>query len=173
MRWRDIKTEPMTAADGDDRGFVLQQLTDGHINSFPWHNRGGVVSWMPLSELPKFTPVPDPPDGWRLVVAGDAFDKRAQMFARGNWVTTVNNKDYSDAGVYIIPIDPPKPTYRPFANAAEFEPYSSKRWRFKGSSSDYRRMPANFGDTFHSTATWKKSLETKVFCDGTPFGVKQ
>jgi len=181
MRWRDIKTEPMTKADGDDRGFVLQKLLNGHIDAYPWDNKGNVAAWMPLSDLPEFVPqiaLPVVPEGWRMVVQGDAFDERRKRWNHHSkeWVAGQIGH-YAVGDIYIIPIDPPKPTYRAFANAAEFEPFKNMWWRGKSYISSHQNPPAQFNDHLHGNNTWEYSLAEKVFCNGTPeglpFGVKQ
>ena len=75
--------------------------------------------------------------------------------------------------------EPPKPEYRPFANAAEFEPHRDK-WikRFEGDSP----KPGMFKVTgFSDFSIWKScgsrvgyaDLLNTTFRDGTPCGVKQ
>jgi len=175
MRWRDIKYEPMAEADGNHRRQVLQQLEDGTVDVYPWDSVLHVVAWMPIRELPKFVPSPDPPEGWRLVIAGEPFDRRAKiLIGNERWETTGNYTCYADAGTYIVPIDP---TYRPFADAAEFLQFRSLWWRHKAQKLNDQNPPAQFSDEFHGQVTWRQSLATKVFCNGTPeglpFGVKE
>jgi hypothetical protein len=67
---------------------------------------------------------------------------------------------------------PPTPTYRPFASAAEFDAFATKPWRFDSDAESMRRPPAIYTDKHHNGETWNQSLATKIFCDGTPFGVK-
>ena len=174
MRWRDIKTNPMTKADADENGEVLQLLKGGGFGVYSWSYIDNVVAWMPTSELPKFVPVPDPPEGYRLVVKGEAFDERRQVWsvARNMW-TASSVKDYADGYTYAVPIDPPKPTYRPFKDAAEFRAKANVWWRFKNDTLGYHRPPDGFGDVSHSGVSWQESFETKVFCDDSPFGVKE
>jgi hypothetical protein len=75
-------------------------------------------------------------------------------------------------GVYVVPIEPPAPTYRPFANAAEFDPFALKLWRLVSDPQDTRRSPASYSDCDHCGQSWQHSFDKKVFTDGTPFGVK-
>jgi hypothetical protein len=65
MRWRDIRFEKPTEADGNSSGSVLQLLEGGTVGLWRWDSLGGMKAWMPISDLPKFDPIPDPPEGWR------------------------------------------------------------------------------------------------------------
>jgi hypothetical protein len=173
MHWRDIRFEKPTEADADKHGRILQLLESGRVVQWSWHNLTGSVAWMPTSELPAFTPIPDPPEGWRFVEKGEAFDKRAKYWGLSNhWVETLQEDGYAKELVYIVPIDPPEPQYRPFANAAEFDGWATLFWRYKEDSSDTRRSPMSYSDQGHFGDSWKVALDEKVFSDGSPFGVK-
>jgi hypothetical protein len=89
------------------------------------------------------------------------------------WVKAGVPETWEDE-VYIVPIDPPapEPTYRPFANADEFEPHAMRFWRYKIDPVHRHRLAYDFDDRGHQTENWKQSLNDKVFSDGTPFGVK-
>jgi hypothetical protein len=116
---------------------------------------------------------PKPPEGWRYVQAGESFDKRAKYWCRTSreWHQT-RSTGYDPPLAYIVPIDPPAPTYRPFASAAEFDAYVWELWRYKSDPPSTRRPLGEFNDRTHNNDTWQISLEYKIFCDGTPFGVK-
>jgi len=178
MRWRDIRFEKPTEADADQYGEVLFWDNDGDVCSASWSNdTDGHLFWMPMSELPNPPDrVPDPPEGWRFVQPGDAFDKRAKYWADVfGWAEAWQDDFYDSQCTYIVPIDPPKPPepqYRPFANAAEFEPHKNKWWRYKSADSDEQIPPALFNDKIHGVQYWQDSFENKVFSDGSPFGVK-
>jgi hypothetical protein len=180
MRWRDIRFEKPTEADGDAvHSEVIVVCKEGKRWSRNWEDvfdDGDVIAWMPLSELPAFDPIPDPPEGWRFVEKGEAFDKRAKYWGLSNhWVETLQDDGYAKELVYIVPIDPPKPPkpqYRPFANAAEFEPYKNKWWRYKSMGDDEQVPPVLFNDKIHGTQYWDDAFTNKVFSDGSPFGVK-
>jgi len=222
MPWRDIRTNPMTADDADERGDVYQLLNNNETGFYGWESVSMVIAWMPTEEWNElikssFIPTVSPPegwrrlgdeeafderaklwtagnhseyiipidlpisspDGWRLVVKGDAFDKRAKILIGSYWETTNNNRNYTKDGVYIVPIDPPKPTYRPFANAAEFEPFKNMWWMYKanGQNRNEQCPPIRFNDRWHGNDSWERSFEAKVFINGTPeglpFGVKE
>jgi hypothetical protein len=175
MRWRDIRFEKPTEADGDDCGQVLQMLSEGSVGSYHYANDCDCIAWMPLSELPAFDRIPDPPEGWRFVQAGEPFDKRAMFWFQQRWEITCNLATYDPHSIYIVPIDPPKPPepqYRPFANAAEFEPYELKFWRYKDDCKDLRRKPCSYSNDGHFGDQWCQSFDNKVFSDGSPFGFK-
>jgi hypothetical protein len=179
MRWRDVRFEKPTEADGDAFGEVAVYRFNRTKAGCPWDcvsDNGDF--WCPLCELPDPPDrIPDPPEGWRFVVDGDAFDKRAKVWVLGSkeWVKTWQEREYDSRYVYIVPIDPPKPPepqYRPFANAAEFEPYALRFWRFNDDCKDSRRAPSSYSNEGHFGDGWSRSFDSKVFSDGSPFGVK-
>jgi len=225
MRWRDIRFEKPTVADTDDNGEVLQLLKSGRVCYSDWDDEYLVIAWMPISELPAFDRIPDPPEGWRFVVAGDAFDARAMYWndRKKEWEPTGNRQNYGSLELYtyIVPIDPPappdgyelatgdgphdglifycpidkqwkpvlrvdgvrkidpgwyavpvKPQYRPFANAAEFDIWAFKFWRYKDDLRSVRRPPMSYSDDGHYGDKWDVSFIRKEFADGSPFGVK-
>jgi hypothetical protein len=178
MRWRDVRFEKPTEHDQEGySGEVLVAYKDNTKQAVHWMDIGktDATHWAPLSELPDPPDrIPDPPEGWRFVEKGDAFDKRAMHWncGRKQWVTTGNLHGYSRDDIYVAPVDPPVPQYRPFANAAEFEPHKNKWWRYKSADNDEQIPPALFNDKIHGVQYWQDSFENKVFSDGTPFGVK-
>jgi len=178
MRWRDIRFEKPTEADGDGAGKILQLLSSGVVVRCGWNDLFKTVAWMPISELPSFDPIPDPPEGWRFVQAGEAFDSRYQLWDES--MKEYRPRNYprmplTPNTVYIVPIDPsapPEPQYRPFANAAEFVPHRDKWWRYKSMTDDQHNPPALFNNLVHCNQYWNDSFKNKVFDDGTPFGVR-
>ena len=171
--WIDIRERKPTDADADkewQKGRIFVVYGDDFARSADWDWRGDYVAWMPI---PRFTPLPDPPEGWRQVQEGEPFDKRAKYWSRAikQWSNTQND-NWDATLTYIVPIDPPEPTYRPFANAAEFDPFALKMWRLKTEAADTRRRPSDYSDRVHGGRSWKDSFDCKIFCDGTPFGVK-
>jgi hypothetical protein len=171
MRWRDIRFEKPTEADADEKGKVLQLLPTGGVVSWPWDGRDHVVAWMPMSEIPAFDRVPDPPDGWRFVEKGEAFDERAKVWSlyRKDFVNAVF-ESYSDDYLYIVPVNPPKPKYRPFANAAEFAPHRD-RWICTPGANTVRRID-HYNDQGVNGMAWESLLRNRTFEDGTPCGVE-
>jgi hypothetical protein len=176
MRWRDIRFEKPTEADADSFGRVLILYKGGYFGLVNYKSAAASIAWMPLSELPAFDRIPDPPEGWRFVQAGEAFDKRAKHWDETDSTWNLTSTDFwAVRNTYIVPIDPPKPPepqYRPFADAAEFEPYSTKLWRFTDDAKDTRRQSLDFNDRVCGGITWERCLANKVFADGSPFGVR-
>jgi len=149
---------------------------DGKVGSYGFGNTYKTIAWMPLSELPAFTPIPDPPDGWRLVdQTKDVDDGRAMTLAADDntWITRgFSGREWCEGNTYIIPIDPPEPQYRPFANAAEFEPYENRFWRYKDDIPTVRRSPQFYSDDGHFSDGWDYCFSRKQFGDGSPFGIQ-
>jgi hypothetical protein len=150
-------------------------FVDGSFGTHALPIRGFVVAWMPISELPKFDPIPDPPEGWRFVAKGEAFDERAKRWSNieNMWCATMQRGRYDPDLAYIVPIDPPKPPepqYRPFANAAEFTSYR-ERWIVNPASGVHRRVEM-YGDDGAMGMSWDGLFRNRTFDDGSPFGVK-
>jgi len=126
MRWRDIQFEKPTEADGDEFGEVLVCRNRGSKYTTAWDSIStNERHWAPLSELPDPPdPIPDPPEGWRFVQPGEAFDKRAMVWneCTKKWMT-LPFPYFHEEYTYIVPIDPPappEPQYRPY-NADELK----------------------------------------------------
>jgi hypothetical protein len=184
MRWRDIRFEKPTAADGNEDGEVLQKMSHGSVMMYFWGNITDCIAWMPPSELPAFNPIPDPPEGWRFVEKGEAFDERAKYWAGGGcWIQTGQDDYYAEDFAYIVPVDPPqppeppRPKYRPFANGQEFRPHYGKLIREKAVPDHYTTLTAFSEWTgWVSGASigiaWPDLFSEFEFADGTPFGVE-
>jgi hypothetical protein len=178
MRWRDIRFEKPTEADGDKiHREVVVVCKKGYCRTRTWDDvdDGDVVAWMPLSELPAFDPIPDPPEGWRFVEKGDAFDKRAKFWFSRRWENTHNLAVFDPHSVYIVPIDPPKPPkpqYRPY-NAAELKQTIGK---LVDGVSGYRAMITGAcGDSVYCQGQRVPSdqlLKNHTWTDGGKCGVK-
>jgi hypothetical protein len=178
MRWRDIRFEKPTEKDGQ---IVYRDEADLRWISQA-HGGNGASCWMPLSELPQ-PDLPGPiPDGWRAVDKEvDAFRDDAKCWAGMSygWSQTLNThtRGYSADRDYIVPIDPPEPQYRPFANAAEFMPHAD-RWLKEKLQEDFRATVCAFNDKrFWMSGAMVSTTYADGFCmfefaDGTPFGVK-
>jgi len=175
MRWRDIRFEKPTKADADKNGDILQLLNDGKVTTWHWKGLGGCIAWAPLSELPKFDPIPDPPEGWRFVDKekdkrrNDAkcFNPRTQEWYGVN----PHVLEWTNDNIYIVPIDPPASLYRPFANFDEWWPHRN-------------RYVKRLSDGFIGRSCWDPTstgfqIDPKTFVflnddgsDGEPCGVK-
>jgi len=180
MRWRDIRFEKPTEADADEvHGEVIVVGSKGKRRALNWEDaseKGNCIAWMPLSELPVFDRIPDPPEGWTWADKSKPFDKRAKYWSKtsGSWLLTGHSGDYGKVYAYIVPIDPPEPPepqYRPFANAAEFEPYRDKWWRHKSDVPSRRRPPVAYDGLGIGTESWEQCFISRFFDDGSPFGV--
>ncbi len=181
MRWRDIRFEKPTTADEDKAGRVLAQYADGTVlAAFPKHI-GVAVAWMPMSELPKFIALPEPPEGYRYKIKEDVFTSKAKCWCEesGKWVITMQREQYAPHDIYCVPIEL---TYRPFVSAEEFAPHFNRpvdrrdheneqvpgAWRFSGYD-DVRVFCGNTEHTYYELFT-----KQHHFADGDkePFGVK-
>ena len=182
MRWRDIRFEKPTEADGDVvHGEVLIDCKSGKRrakNCKDVCDDGDVIAWMPLSELPAFDPIPDPPEGWRFVEKGEAFDKRAKCWCKtGGWQLTQQLDSYDPEMVYIIPINPPKPPepqYRPFANREEAMARFDDRVVRKKSGNISRISTVGKTSCRIGATPWDYDMafDEFAFADGTPFGIE-
>jgi hypothetical protein len=177
MRWRDIRFEKPTEHDQEGySGEVLVAYKDNTKQAVHWMdiNKTDAVAWMPLSELPAFDRIPDPPEGWRFVQAGEAFDDRAKFWncVMEHYSDTVRCKSYQENSVYIVPIDPPEPQYRPY-NAAELIQTVGK---LVDGVSGYRAMITGAcGDSVYCQGQRVSSdqlLKNHAWTDGGKCGVK-
>ena len=116
------------------------------------------------------------PDGWELVRIGRA--KRGEFFVGylGRYCEYIAPDESSDANYVIIrKIEKPK-QFRPFANAAEFEPHRDKWIKRKSGNVDHRIKTHSYNNLKHYTGdigdTWQAMFDDYEFEDGTPFGVE-
>jgi hypothetical protein len=174
MRWRDIRFEKPTEKDG----LILVKLHDGTERIWHWdmHAESRLKCWIPTSELPQ-PGLPGPiPDGWRPV--DKAVDKKRtdEMFwLNGAWRPTKRDDTWDSGTAYIVPIEPPAPQYRPFANAAEFAPHRG-RWVCFCDDPYNQLLPYSFNDKYiwhaNRSITWDEMFSQAKFADdGSPFGV--
>jgi|688.fasta_scaffold15454_9 hypothetical protein len=170
MNWIDIRIRKPTAADANKDGLVLQLSRMGNVSFYHWKSLGGVVAWMPI---PEFKPV-DPPEGYRLIdTANEPFRSGAKFFDYSNKVwRSARNTKYEAFLLYCAPIDEPKPKYRPFKNATEFEPYKNK-WTVRIGSTE-ALPPQRYSSYAWSVYTWEEAFRRFMFVDdGMPFGVPE
>jgi hypothetical protein len=116
------------------------------------------------------------PEGWELVRIGSPEDlewivSRSGLPLQHLRLTDARlNKNY----IIIRKIEKPK-EYRPFANAAEAEPFFDRKLRYKGNSSCKLRLTfigeagCGIGD---NVQLYKEAFERCEFDDGAPFGIE-
>jgi hypothetical protein len=121
MRWRDIRFEQPTEADGDKiHREVIAVCKKGKRWARNWEDvfdDGDLVAWMPLSELPAFDRIPDPPEGWMWATTDDSPNKHAKVWSHTNKCWMITGGYIVKGEAYIVPIDPPEPQYRPYTAA--------------------------------------------------------
>jgi hypothetical protein len=112
------------------------------------------------------------PEGWRLVAIRRV--KNGEWFIERSGRIELWREPDDETSCWVHPIiekiEQPK-QYRPFANAAEFEPHRDRWWRFKKESNEFFRT-YYYSDKSHMGHNWHESFAQKVFDDGTPFGVE-
>lgn len=171
MSWVNFRLRKPTEGDCDPVGRVFVRTKTGGLDIVirgaiqPYH-----VAWMPI---PEFTPLPDPPAGYRLIdPATELFNSKAMWYSENSseWQPTLNAESYGLGVIYAVPIKPPEPQYRPFANAEEFKPYRNRWWRPK--DSDRLMPPSSYSETNFASCDWQHAFESLEFECGHPFGVK-
>lgn len=114
------------------------------------------------------------PEGWELVRVGKPIynvDWVINVF--GNPALCDFDTSYENKPI-IRKIEKPK-QYRPFANAAEAEPFWDRKLRYKGSDDCRLRVVTlkpihcRVGD---STYTYREAFNLFECIDGTPFGIE-
>jgi hypothetical protein len=126
--------------------------------------------------IPDYAPLPDPPEGYEILTDYDAEPHPEAMYWSGNnavWERRAYpERTYSDVEnlIYAVPIKPPEPQYRPFANADEFRPFRDRWWRHKKSAKEH--PPNSFDDEGYSGWSWNGAFNYLEFDDGTPFGMQ-
>jgi hypothetical protein len=125
---------------------------------------------------PYVEPLPEVGEGYRLATEADASRRDRDMCdVHGRWVPA-HVGIYASNYTYRVPIDPPAPQYRPFANAAEFMPHAD-RWLKEKLQEDFRATVCAFNDKgFWMSGAMVSTTYADGFCifefdDGTPFGV--
>ena len=116
------------------------------------------------------------PEGWELVRVGRV--KRGEFYvdmagSAIEWNQTIESC-YANY-VVIRKIEKPR-QFRPFANAAEFEPHRDKWIKRKSGNVDHRIKTHSYNNLKHYTGdigdTWQTMFDDYEFEDGTPFGVE-
>lgn len=123
------------------------------------------------------------PDGWELVRFDYVNDGESYLGRHGEICLYVLSEPTQLKRLIVRKIEKPK-RYRPFANAAEFEPHRD-RWIKRSDKADtHETMPAGcfrvtaYNDHYFWTSaigatSYEKAFEDgKCFDDGSPFGVE-
>lgn len=162
-----------TKEDADSYGNVLWLLKSGDTYSLTWdmdHGEQKVVAWMPI---PPYTPIPEIPEGYRLLRKDEYSQKKhpkARVLVQNTWCLVGSlTAEYSGSFTYIVPIEP-EPQYRPFRDAEEFRPHRDRWWRYKDSPGT-KNPPQSYHDLGVSSLFWCHAFELIEFDDGIPFGM--
>lgn len=115
------------------------------------------------------------PDGWELVRVGPVCYGEWRLMESG----AVKQWDIMEPSlgwaVVLRKIEKPK-QYRPFANAAEFEPHRDKWIKQKLENADHRFKTQAYSNLMHYAGQdgeeWEAAFDYFEFEDGTPFGVE-
>lgn len=114
------------------------------------------------------------PDGWLPVRFDYAVDGEAYVKGDGEVTVHVGARPTQAKRLIVRKIEKPK-RYRPFANAAEFEPHRDRWFRVKMNLGHAIRTSA-YDDRRHWSGeecdTWEKMFADYEFENGTPFGVE-
>ena len=114
------------------------------------------------------------PEGWQLVRIGKVKPGEIRVDSEGNPAEWNSVESTSVNYAIIRKIEKPK-QFRPFANAAEFEPHRDRWFRVKMQPGHTIRTSA-YDDRRHWSGeecdTWEKMFADYEFEDGTPFGVE-
>ena len=118
--------------------------------------------------------IPGVPEGWRLVRIS-RWPKVGEyaIYSPGE-VVRVTEPDQWELACIVEEIEQPK-QYRPFANAAEFEPHRDRWLNPKFAPDQYIRTTAYIDRghwVFEEYNTWEKMFANYLFDDGSPFGVE-
>ena len=114
------------------------------------------------------------PEGWELVRIGRPMCGEFRVDAIGKPIAVTDNQICAMDCPIIRKIEKPK-QYRPFANAAEAEPFWDRKLRYKSCPSAILRISV-LGETLIETGrdnyTYQEAFDMFECTDGTPFGVE-
>lgn len=110
------------------------------------------------------------PDGWELVRIGSVCYGEWRLMESGSvkqWDVMEPSLGWA---VVLRKIEKPK-QYRPFANAAEFEPFRDRWWK-KTCGDDRVYPPCYYNDSYSGGLHFDRCFIDRIFDDGTPFGIE-
>ena len=178
MRWRDVRFEKPTEADGDCHGEVVTVLYDGRKVAINWDSTDILDMahfWCPMRELPdppsRIPDPPAPPEGYQVATDADSYD--AMIFycpIDRKWKPVPAKSGRKiEPGWYAVPA---KLQYRPY-NAAELKQTIGK---LVDGVSGYRAMITGVcGDSVYCQGQRVPSdqlLKNHTWTDGGRCGVK-
>jgi hypothetical protein len=113
MNWIDIRFQKPKQADADSGRRVICLLENGDTTLQFWDKvfvgQTSAIAWLDPKTLPKFEPIPEPPEGYRWRQNHDEFTAEAMVWIDGRqWVKTGARNDYCDGFIYAVPLEPPK-----------------------------------------------------------------
>jgi len=109
------------------------------------------------------------PEGWELVRIGNPQTGEWMLDSHGE-PRQVRLPVYGFRAI-VRKVERPK-TYRPFANAAEFEPHRDRWCRIGDCDSRVQNVTNERVYFRYSKFTWEQAYIEITFDDGTPFGVE-
>ena len=170
-----------------DRVFIVDRHGARDICD-PGHSR---LYHLPDCDSWDWKPI-EPPEGFRLmgneevIQSGDRY-----LNNEGNWIKSVNYgrnvaKSKTDRVLaYARKLEPPKPKFRPFKSAAEYEPFKNE-WLARTNENnkvlDGKWRPVAFSDVgiyreFNNVMTYQEGFEKTLFINDQnetrPFGVEE
>ena len=110
-------------------------------------------------------------EGWGIVRFDKVSPDEYFINSVGRIVQWVFSCPSEEKKVIVRKIERPK-QYRPFANAAEFEPHRDRWWMFSHDLRNHRRPPQDYNDDLYGCWEWQDIFECATFDDGSPFGVE-
>ena len=115
--------------------------------------------------------IPGVPVGWKLVAIRKPVRDVDHILGPDLEPVLCDHVQQNFNCVIIRKIEKPA-KYRPFANAAEFEPHRDRWWRFNDTPDGLIFPHSPYNDNGPSGCTWQQAFNGRVFDDGTPFGVR-